>query len=101
MRKEARGLPRNSSPRSAAVSAAVDAIALIGDANINGLSRIASGPGSAVESHPDDADDVACVGIARVFDVSPRDGKAGYSGPGRPEVRAPPEAVAAAGAEIK
>src|SRR5262252_551929 len=101
MRKEARGLPRNGSPRSAAVRAAIDAIALIGDANINGLSRIAGSPGSAVESHPDDAGDVAGVGIAWVFDISPRDRKAGDSGPGRAEVRAPPEAVAAAGAEIK
>src|SRR5262245_23775542 len=101
MRQEARGLPRNGSPRGAAVRAAIDAIALIGDANINGLSRIAGGPGSAVESHPDDADDVACVGIAWVFDISPRDRKAGDSGPGRAEVRAPPEAVAASGAEIE
>src|SRR5262249_2125306 len=101
MRHEARALPRNSSPRSAAVSAAVDAFSLIGDANINGLSRIAGSPGSTVESHPDDADDVGGVGIAGVLDVGPRDRKAGDSGPGRAEVRAPPEAVAAAGAEIE
>src|SRR5262249_43895327 len=101
MRKEASGLPRNSSPRSAAVRAAVDAIALIGDANINGLSRITGSPGSTVESHPDDADDVGGVGIAGVLDVGSRGRKAGDSGPGRAEVGAPPEAGAAAGAAIE
>src|SRR5262245_1650554 len=101
MRQEARGLPRNSSPRSAAVRAAVYAIARVGDADVNGLRRIDGSPGPAVESHPHDAGDVAGVGIAGVFDVGSRDGKAGDSGPGRAEVRTPPEAVAAAGAEIE
>src|SRR5262249_1554064 len=101
MRQEASGLPRNCSPRSAAVRAAINAIARIGDANINGLSRIAGSPGGAVESHPRDADDIARVGIARIFDVGSRSGKAGDFGPGRAEVRAPPEPVAAAGAEIE
>src|SRR5262249_53324558 len=101
MRQEASGLPRNSSPRSAAVRTAINAIALIGDADVNGLSRIAGSPGSAIESHPHDADDVAGVGTAGVLDIGSRNWKAGDSGPGRAEVRAPPEAVAAARAEIE
>src|SRR5262245_66233902 len=101
MGQEARGRPRDGRPRGPAVSAAIDAIALIRDADVNGLRRIAGSPGPAVESHPHDADDVAGVGIAGVFDVGSRDGKAGDPGPGRAEVRTPPEAVAAAGAEIE
>ena len=98
MRQETGGLPRNSSPRSAAVRTAINAIALIGDADVNGLSRIAGSPGSAIESHPHDADDVGGVGTAGVLEVGPRDWKAGDFGPGRAEIRAPPKAIAAAGA---
>src|SRR5215468_3897945 len=101
MRQEARGLPRNRRPRRAAVSAAINAIALVRDADVNGLSRIAGCPGSAVKSHPDDADDVGGVGTAGILKVGSRNWKAGDFSPGCAEVRAPPKAVAAAGAQIE
>src|SRR5215468_4751173 len=101
VRQEACGLPWHGRPRGAAICAAVNAIAFIRDADIDGLRRIAGSSGSAIESHPDDADDVAGVGTARVLNVGSRNGEAGDSGPGRAEISAPPEAVAAAGAEIE
>src|SRR5262245_19706656 len=101
MRQESGRLARHRRPGGAAVSAAIDAVAFVGDTDIDGLGRIAGSAAPFVECHPDNPLDVAGEGAVRVLEVCTRIGEVTDFRPGHSEIGAPPEAVAAARPEVE
>src|SRR5262245_54412047 len=96
MRQVTGWLARNTRPGRAAIDTAIDAVGFIRHTDIDRLGRIAGGPRSPVECHPDNSDDICGICIARVLNVIAGIWKARDFGPRRAEIDASPEAVAAA-----
>ena len=87
----------------ARVGRLVDRVLLVGDADVDRLGGRALGAARRVEGHPHDAlvAGEVPVGVAGVLHVVAHVGEAGDLGPGDAGVGAPPQAVAALGAEVQ
>ena len=98
------GLAGKSRPGRATVRAAVDARAEVGDTDVDGLGRSAGAAGAWVEHDPGDAERITPVAarVAGILGVRADAGReAVHPPPGPAEVGAPPESVAAAGAQVE
>src|SRR5262245_10963969 len=101
MGQESVRLARDCLPCGASIEAAIDAGGFIRNTDIDGLSWVAGSSGSRIECHPNDALVIAGVSTIGALAIVAGIGEAGDFRPGRAEIGAPPEPIAAPRPQIE